>query len=65
MTLTGAFVVFTNVPEILLAAVPNAIPVIDAELGADHVYVVPVGTIFPLPLAGETVNDEPEQIAAV
>lgn len=31
--------------------------------GLFQVYVVPAGIIFPLPFAGDTVNDVPEQIA--
>jgi len=63
--LNGPFVVFVNVPEIVEADEPEAIPVIVAEEGADHEYVVPVGTILPLPFVGVTVNDVPEQIVAV
>jgi hypothetical protein len=54
--LNGPFVVFVNVPEIEEADEPEAIPVIVAEEGADHEYVVPVGTIFPDPFVGDTVN---------
>jgi len=64
-TLIGAFVVFTNVPEMELAAVPAAVPVIPVTVGADHEYVVPDGITFPLPSVGVTVNVPPEQIAAV
>ena len=63
--LNGPFVVFVNVPEIEEADEPEAIPVIVAEEGADHEYVVPVGTIFPEPFVGATVNVDPEQIADV
>jgi hypothetical protein len=31
--------------------------------GLLQVYVVPIGTIFPLPFVGVTVNVAPEQIA--
>jgi hypothetical protein len=64
-TLIGAFVVFTNVPEMELAAVPAAVPVIPVTAGADHEYFVPEGITFPLPSVGVTVNVPPEQIAAV
>jgi hypothetical protein len=64
--LIGALVVFVSVPPIVDCAVPEAnpeIPVIAA--GADHEYVVPVGTMLPLPFVGATLNAAPEQIAAV
>ena len=56
---------FVNVPEILEAEVPAAVPVIPATVGADHVYDVPVGTIFPDPFVGLTVNGVPEQTGVV
>ena len=64
-TLMAAFVVFVNVPEIELAFVPAAVPVIPVTEGADQEYVVPVGIKFPLPSVGDTVNVPPEQIVAV
>ena len=39
-------------------------PVILLFVLIDHVYVVPLGTIFPLPLVGVTEKADPEQIAA-
>ena len=47
-----------SVPVILVCEVPAAPPVIPpVTTGADHVYVVPVGTILPVtPLTGLTVN---------
>ena len=64
-TLIGAFVVFVNVPDILAAFVPDVNPVIPTFVGADQLYVVPLGTIFPPLLEGVTVNVPPEQIVAV
>jgi hypothetical protein len=64
--LIAALVEFVSVPPTIVCAVPDAnpeIPVIAA--GADHEYVVPVGTIFPLPFVGATLNAAPEQMAAV
>jgi hypothetical protein len=53
------FVGFTNVPVILLP-LPLAPPVTPpVTTGADHVYVVLPGTIFPLPFEGANVNPEP------
>ena len=49
----------------LEALEPDTVPVIPVTDGADHVYVVPDGTMFPEPLAGATVNVEPEHIVAV
>ena len=44
---------------ILDASVPEAKPEIPLiEEGADHVYVIPDGTMFPDPSVGETVNNE-------
>jgi hypothetical protein len=45
------------------AADKPEIPVI--ALGADQSYVVPVGTMFPDPFAGATLNATPEQTAVV
>ena len=61
MTVTGTFVVFVKVPEIELALVPEAVPVIPVAVGAVHVYDVPDGTMFPEPFVGVTVNGVPEQ----
>ena len=52
-------------PETFDALEPDVVPVIPVTDGADHVYVVPAGTMFPEPFAGATVNVEPEQIVAV
>ena len=47
---------------------PCAFPPVTAPtgllIGFPQVYVVPAGTIFPLPSAGVTENALPEQIAA-
>jgi len=64
-TVIGEFVVFVNVPEIELELVPVAKPEIPLVVGAAQVYVVPVGTIFPLPFDGDTVNGVPEQTVVV
>ena len=34
-------------------------------IGVVHVYVVPLGTIFPLPFVGVTVKAIPEQMVGV
>jgi hypothetical protein len=57
--------VFIKVPEIEAAFVPEPVPVIPANVGADQEYVVPVGTILPEPFVGASVNADPEQLAAV
>ena len=44
------------------AELPDVVPVIPATLGTDHEQVVPVGTIFPEPLLGVTVNAEFEHM---
>jgi hypothetical protein len=66
VTTIAALVEFTNVPDANeLAAVPACVPVMPVTVGADHVYVVPDGTIFPLFVwssAGVTVASPPEQI---
>jgi hypothetical protein len=66
VTTIAALVEFTNVPDANeLAAVPACVPVMPVTVGADHVYVVPNGTIFPLFVwssAGVTVASPPEQI---
>ena len=61
----GALVVFTSEPETEEALEPEVVPVIPVTVGALQVYVVPDGTIFPEPLDGVTVNEEPEQIVVV
>ena len=43
---------------------PPVIAPIGLLIGVVHVYVVPLGTIFPLPLVGVTEKAAPEQIAA-
>jgi hypothetical protein len=58
-------VVFVNVPEIELELVPVAKPEIPLVVGRDQEYVVPTGTIFPLPFDGDTVNGVPEQTVVV
>jgi hypothetical protein len=58
-------VVFVNVPEIELELVPVAKPEIPLVVGRDQEYVVPTGTIFPLPFDGDTVNGVPEQTSVV
>ena len=65
VTSMGAFVVFVNVPLIDDAFVPDANPVIPVAVGADHVYLVPLGTISPPKLEGVTVNVPPEQMVDV
>ena len=56
---------FVNVPEISDEELPESVPVIPAIVGAVQVYIVPVGTIFPLPFDGDTVNGVPEQTVVV
>ena len=67
VTVIGAFVELTNVPDVNeLAAVPLDIPVRPKADGAVHVYVVPAGTMsavpVPPPFEGLTVDSVPEQI---
>jgi hypothetical protein len=59
------FVVLVSEPVIVAAELPEEVPVIPLTVGADHEYVVPVGTIFPVPLVGAILNDPAEQIVAV
>ena len=56
---------FVNVPDIALEFVPAAKPVIPLAVGAVQEYVVPIGTMFPFPLDGVTVNGLPEQTSVV
>ena len=51
-----------RLPEIKVCEVPAAPPVIPLAAGADHVYVVPAGTIPSVPFAGEVVNADPLQL---
>ncbi len=53
---------FVSVPLIMLALFADKVPVIPETLGADHEYVVPVGTMFPAPLVGVKENEFEEQI---
>ena len=64
MTSIGALVVFVNVPEIDVAPDPEAVPVIPTTEGADHEYVVPLGTMS-VPFEGVTVKVPSEQIDVV
>ena len=65
VTSIGAEVEFVSVPPIVACAVPAAKPEIPViAVGADQVYVVPVGTILPEPFVGATLNAVPEQIVA-
>ena len=51
---------------ILAASVPEAKPEIPAiAVGADHVYLIPDGTMFPDPSVGDTVNNVVLQTVAV
>jgi hypothetical protein len=59
------FVVLVSEPVIVAAELPEAVPVIPLTVGADHEYVVPVGTIFPVPFIGVILKDPAEQIVAV
>ena len=62
----AAFVVFVKVPVIAVAfAAEAAVPVIPVTVGAVQAYVTLLGTVFPPPSVGVTVNDDSEQIAAV
>ena len=70
VTVIGAFVEFTNVPEANeVDALPASIPVTPDAVGISHVYVVPTGTMFPLlappPFAGAKVAADEEQIVKV
>ena len=56
------FVVLVSEPVIVAAELPVAVPVIPLTVGADHEYVVPLGTMFPAPLAGVKVNEFEEQM---
>ncbi|CAA9203094.1 hypothetical protein FLACOL7796_04603 [Flavobacterium collinsii] len=61
-TIILAFVILFKVLVIFVALVPEVIPVIPATTGADQLYVVPEGIIFPPPLVGVTTKLFPEQI---
>ena len=63
-TFIAAFVVFTNVPPILDAPLPSAVPVIPTTLGALQLYVVPAGTIS-VPFVGVTLKLPPLHIVDV
>jgi len=52
-------VVFTNVPLILPALVPDNPPVNPLPVGTDQLYVVPDGTVPFVPLEGVVVNNVP------
>jgi hypothetical protein len=57
---------FVRFPLMFAAFVPAAPPVIPpVTAGADHVYVVPVGTIPLVTLAGIKVNPTPLHTVAV
>ena len=53
---------FVSAPLIMLALFADKVPVIPATLGADQVYVVLVGTIFPVPFVGAIEKEFEEQI---
>ena len=53
-------VVFTNVPLILPALVPDNPPVKPVPVGVDQLYVVPAGTMPFVPLDGVVLNIDPE-----
>ena len=57
VAVTKLLVVFTNVPLILPALVPDNPPVKPVPVGADQLYVVPAGTV---PLDGVVLNIDPE-----
>jgi hypothetical protein len=60
---TGAFVLFVSVPLIMLALFADKAPVIPEILGADQLYVVLLGTIFPDPFVGVIEKEFEEQIS--
>ena len=53
-------VVFTNVPLILPALVPDNPPVKPVPVGVDQLYVVPAGTVPLVPFTGVVLNIAPE-----
>ena len=53
-------VVFTNVPLILPALVPDNPPVKPVPAGVDQLYVVPAGTVPIVPFTGVVLNIAPE-----
>ena len=52
-------VVFTSVPLILPALVPDNPPVKPVPVGVDQLYVVPAGTMPLVPLDGVVLNTVP------
>ena len=52
-------VVFTSVPLILPALVPDNPPVKPVPVGTDQLYVVPAGTMPLVPLDGVVLNTVP------
>ena len=54
---------FVSVPLIMLALFADKAPVIPEILGADQLYVVLLGTIFPDPFVGVIEKEFEEQIS--